>query len=166
MTMRCVEAAILAKKSMKQFSATVGAAILLLVGLTVPAEVKVAVERNSDPAASFEFKTVPAPLRNDLAAQGTFTIVDGASDPNGSGLGALNDGRLPQEDGRYRVSANFLNYVVQNYGKDCDLLAKVNAACRQGKYTDDLWKELTGKSLQELNEQWKTALQAEIDQSI
>ncbi len=65
-------------------------------------------------------------------------------------------------DGLYRVSANFLNYVIQNYGKKDDLLAKVNAACRDGKYTDELWKQLTGKSLQELNAEWKAALEKQI----
>ena len=65
-------------------------------------------------------------------------------------------------DGLYRISANFLNYVIENYGKDKDLLARVNAACRQGSYTDDLWKEMTGKSLQELNEEWKAAVQKEL----
>jgi hypothetical protein len=65
-------------------------------------------------------------------------------------------------DGLYRISANFLNYVIENYGKDKDLLAKVNAACRQGRYSDDLWKEMTGKSLQELNEEWKAAVQKEL----
>jgi hypothetical protein len=58
-------------------------------------------------------------------------------------------------DGLYRISANFLNCVIENYGKNQSLLARVNAACRQGTYTDDLWKEMTGKSLQELNEEWK-----------
>jgi len=65
-------------------------------------------------------------------------------------------------DGLYRVSANFLNYVVENYDKDKKLITKINAACRQGKYTDELWKQLTGKSLADLNEEWKTALQKEI----
>lgn len=67
-------------------------------------------------------------------------------------------------DGLYRISANFLNYVFENYGKDKDLLARVNAACRQGTYTDDLWKQMTSKSLQELNEEWKAALQKQMDQ--
>ena len=61
-------------------------------------------------------------------------------------------------DGLYRISANFLNYVIENYGKDKHVLARVNAACRQGKYTDELWQELTGKSLEELNEEWKAEL--------
>ena len=65
-------------------------------------------------------------------------------------------------DGLYRISANFLNYVVEHYGKDKHLITVVNAACRQGKYTDDLWKELTGKALPELNDEWKAAMQKEI----
>jgi len=65
-------------------------------------------------------------------------------------------------DGLYRVSANFLNYVVEHYAKDKQVITVVNAACRQGKYTDDLWKELTGKTLPELNDEWKAALQKEI----
>ena len=65
-------------------------------------------------------------------------------------------------DGLYRVSANFLDYVIENYGKGKDVLATVNAACREGKYTDELWQELTGKSLPELNEEWKAALQKQL----
>ena len=65
-------------------------------------------------------------------------------------------------DGLYRVSANFLNYVIEHYGKDKQILKTVNAACRQGKYTDDLWKDLTGKPLAELNDEWKAAVQKEI----
>jgi len=65
-------------------------------------------------------------------------------------------------DGLYRISANFLNYVIETYGKDKNLLAKVNAACRQGKYVDELWQEITGKSLPDLNEEWKAALQKQL----
>jgi hypothetical protein len=61
-------------------------------------------------------------------------------------------------DGMYRISANFLNYVIENYGKDQKLLTRVNAACRQGTYQDDLWKEGTGRSLEELNEEWRFAV--------
>jgi hypothetical protein len=61
-------------------------------------------------------------------------------------------------DGLYRISANFLNYAIDTYGKNQDLLGKVNAACRQGKYSDDLWKEMTGKSIQELNGAWRVAV--------
>jgi Domain of Unknown Function (DUF1080)/Peptidase of plants and bacteria len=67
-------------------------------------------------------------------------------------------------DGLYRVSANFLNYVIETYAKDKNLITKVNAACREGKYTDDLWKELTGKSLPELNDEWKAEMKKELAQ--
>jgi len=60
-------------------------------------------------------------------------------------------------DGLYRISANFLNYVIQPYGSQ-NLLATMNAACRQGTYTDDLWKDKTGKSIEELNDEWKFTL--------
>jgi hypothetical protein len=65
-------------------------------------------------------------------------------------------------DGKYRVSANFLNYVFEKYDKDGTLLTSVNAACRQGKYADDLWKTSTGKTLDQLNDEWKSALTSEI----
>lgn len=65
-------------------------------------------------------------------------------------------------DGQYRISANFLNYVFQNYNQSTNLLTRINAACREGKYQDEMWKDATGKSLSELNEEWKAALQKEI----
>ncbi len=57
----------------------------------------------------------------------------------------------------YRVSANFLNYVVGNYDKD--LVRKLNAACRHRTYTEDLWKDATGKTLSELADEWKAKLE-------
>ena len=63
-------------------------------------------------------------------------------------------------DGLYRVTANFLNFLVQNYDKD--IVTKMNAACRQRKYSDDLWKEYTGKTVAELNDEWKQKLCQEI----
>jgi hypothetical protein len=32
---------------------------------------------------------------------------------------------------------------------------KLNAAGRAGKYREELWKEVTGKSIQELGDEWK-----------
>jgi len=58
-------------------------------------------------------------------------------------------------DASYRISANFIDWVIRT--KDKDFLAKLNAACREGKYTDDLWKERTGTSLQDLGAEWKKA---------
>jgi hypothetical protein len=65
-------------------------------------------------------------------------------------------------DARYRISANFLNYVVEHYDPKKELITRVNAACRQGKYTDDLWKASTGKTLIELNEEWKAAMEKQL----
>jgi hypothetical protein len=59
-------------------------------------------------------------------------------------------------DGSYRVSANFLNWATQKYDKS--LVEQVNAALRDGKYNEELWKTLTGKTLAELGEQWKDQL--------
>ena len=50
----------------------------------------------------------------------------------------------------YRITAGFLNYVVNKHDKE--FVVKLNAAMRQGKYSSDLWKESTGKTLDEL---WK-----------
>jgi hypothetical protein len=62
-------------------------------------------------------------------------------------------------DKAYRTSANFLDWATLTYDKD--LVRKVNAALREGRYTDDLWKTLThGKTLPQLNDDWKAALKA------
>jgi hypothetical protein len=56
----------------------------------------------------------------------------------------------------YRVTATFLNYVTEKYDKD--LVKKLNAAMRQGKYKDDLFKDYTGKSVEELDKEWIASL--------
>jgi hypothetical protein len=48
----------------------------------------------------------------------------------------------------YQTTAGFLEYVVKNH--DHELVVKLNAAMRQGRYSPDLWKEYTGMSAQEL----------------
>ena len=57
-------------------------------------------------------------------------------------------------DGSYRVSANFLDWVIRIYGRDGKFLLALNAALRDGAYTEDFWKAKTGKSLDELNALW------------
>jgi len=55
----------------------------------------------------------------------------------------------------YRTTAAFLNYVTET----CDQAAvvqKLNAALREGKYAEDLWKTCTGKTVDEL---WSDYLQ-------
>lgn len=59
-------------------------------------------------------------------------------------------------DASYRVSANFLNWVTQNYDKQ--IVAKLNGTAREGRYSEDFWKQQTGLSLQELGAKWKAAL--------
>ena len=54
----------------------------------------------------------------------------------------------------YRVSANFIDWVLQTHGKE--VLGKLNAACREGRYDDALWKEATGLTLEQLGEEWRT----------
>jgi hypothetical protein len=61
-------------------------------------------------------------------------------------------------DASYRVTANFLNYVVHKYDKQ--LIEQLNDAMRNGKYSEDLWKQYTGKTVQELADEWKVSLGA------
>lgn len=59
-------------------------------------------------------------------------------------------------DGSYRITANFLHWVSETHDKD--IVRKLNAAAREGRYAEDLWVEYTGKSVQELGSEWKAAL--------
>lgn len=63
-------------------------------------------------------------------------------------------------DGNYRISGNFINWVTVTYCKD--LVQQLNAAARQGKYNDDLWKTATDHALQELGDEWKAAMEKRI----
>jgi hypothetical protein len=56
----------------------------------------------------------------------------------------------------YRTTGHFLNYVLNKYDKD--VVKKLNAAMREGKYNDELWKQSTGKTLEELGQEWKETL--------
>ncbi|MGV3773648.1 MAG: basic secretory protein-like protein, partial [Verrucomicrobiales bacterium] len=59
-------------------------------------------------------------------------------------------------DGNYRVTANFLNWVVKNHGED--VIPRLNAALREGSYDASLWEKMTGKTAQQLGEEWKASL--------
>jgi hypothetical protein len=59
-------------------------------------------------------------------------------------------------DGSYRVTATFLNYVAVKYDKE--LVRKLNAHMRAGDYSDDLFKKITGKTVQELDDEWRESL--------
>jgi hypothetical protein len=56
----------------------------------------------------------------------------------------------------YRTTARFLNYVTEKYDKQ--LVKKLNAAMRQGKYSDDLFKDYTGKTVTELDDEWRASM--------
>jgi hypothetical protein len=58
-----------------------------------------------------------------------------------------------QYNASYRITGNFLDWVSRNY--DEAIVRKLNAAARQGEYREELWKESTGKSVQELGDEWK-----------
>lgn len=57
-------------------------------------------------------------------------------------------------DDSYRVTANFFDWVIKNHEKD--LMRKLNLATNTG-YSENLWKEWTGKTLPELGADWKQA---------
>ncbi len=48
----------------------------------------------------------------------------------------------------YRITGAFLNYLVEH--NDPKLVEKFNAAMREGRYSEDLWKEFTGKTVDDL----------------
>ena len=54
------------------------------------------------------------------------------------------------------MTARFLEYVTKKYDKE--LLRKLNKTLREGEYQEELFKQLTGKALQELNEEWRASL--------
>lgn len=66
-------------------------------------------------------------------------------------------------DASYRISANFIDWVVRTQSKD--IVKVINAAAREGRYSDDLWEEKTGKTLKALGEAWKKALAEKLDKS-
>ena len=57
----------------------------------------------------------------------------------------------------YRTTGAFLNYVVQKH--DNEIVKKLIAAMREGKYTPELWKTYTGKTVDELWAEYVKTLQ-------
>ncbi|MDB5301241.1 MAG: hypothetical protein JWO87_2904, partial [Phycisphaerales bacterium] len=79
-------------------------------------------------------------------------------EPQSHGADRVRDPANAKYDSPYRVGANFLNFVTDKYDKD--IVRQLNAAMRQGKYSDDVWKEYTRKTADELGQEWKDALMA------
>ncbi|MCA1596713.1 MAG: basic secretory family protein, partial [Chloroflexi bacterium] len=72
--------------------------------------------------------------------------------------GRLDPNRVTYHDS-YRRTAAFLAFVTETYG--VDVVAPLNAAMREGRYNDSLWRRLTGKTLPQLGDEWTAALRAE-----
>ena len=70
-------------------------------------------------------------------------------------IGRLNPDRVKYNDS-YRTSAAFLAYLTDQYDKQ--IVNKLNALMRSGKYREDVFQEITGKTLQELGEEWRKSL--------
>jgi hypothetical protein len=51
-------------------------------------------------------------------------------------------------DNSYRITARFLLWEVKHKNKD--LVLKLDGIMREGKYNPEVWKELTGKSVEDL----------------
>jgi hypothetical protein len=56
-------------------------------------------------------------------------------------------------DSSYRITGNFLDWVVRGY--DTNIVVKLNAAGRAGRYQESIWKEATGRTLEELGAEWR-----------
>lgn len=59
-------------------------------------------------------------------------------------------------NGSYHTTASFLNYIANKYDKQAVL--KINQHMRDGQYTDALFEKLTGKTLKELDDEWRASL--------
>lgn len=63
--------------------------------------------------------------------------------------------RTARYDASYRITANFFHWVVENH--DSELIAKLNAAARGSHYSDRLWVEWTGRTIEDLGRAWLRA---------
>ncbi len=71
-------------------------------------------------------------------------------------LGPINAERAHYNDS-YRVSAAFLAYLVEKY--DPQAVLKLNQAMRAGTYKAELFREITGKTIDDLGKEWRAKLQ-------
>jgi hypothetical protein len=70
-------------------------------------------------------------------------------------IGRINAARA-HYNGSYRVTAAFLAYVTEKYDKQ--LVPKLNKVMREGRYKKEIFKELTGKTVEELDGEWVATL--------
>jgi hypothetical protein len=61
-------------------------------------------------------------------------------------------------NGSYRVSAAFLAYLTEKY--DREIVRRLNQVMRAGEYTEAIFKKLTGKSVEDLDKEWRATLES------
>ena len=66
-------------------------------------------------------------------------------------------------DSSYRVTANFLDWASRKH--EPELVPKLNAAIRQGQYSEELWVKSAGRSLTDLGVEWKLELKQKLEQA-
>jgi RNA polymerase sigma factor (sigma-70 family) len=59
----------------------------------------------------------------------------------------------------YRATASFLEFLTRKY--DPEIVRKLNQVMRESQYRAEVWKTLTGKTLPQLDEEWKAWLRNE-----
>jgi hypothetical protein len=70
-------------------------------------------------------------------------------------LGRL-DPKRARYDGSYRVTAAFLAYLTEKYDKA--IVRKLNKMMREGEYKKEVFQRLTGKTLEQLGDEWRATL--------
>lgn len=70
-------------------------------------------------------------------------------------IGPINADRAHYNDS-YRTSARFLAFVKEKYAPN--LIPELNRRMREGRYNDETFRELTGKDLKELDDEWRASL--------
>ena len=66
------------------------------------------------------------------------------------------DARTARYDRSYRTTAAFLAYLSEKY--DPSIVLKLNDLMRRGEYKEEAFRELTGKPVGELDEEWRATL--------
>lgn len=60
-------------------------------------------------------------------------------------------------NGSYKVTAAFLAYLTEKHDKE--IVRKLNQVMREGEYKEEVFKALTGKTLQDLDQEWRASLE-------
>jgi len=66
----------------------------------------------------------------------------------------------PHYNDSYRITANFLDWVSRKYDKD--IVKQLNAAMREGRYDKGMWEKYTGKTVEQLGEEWRGEILREL----